>query len=229
MEFPSEYCYIDGMNALHCVSLQGATFTHHRSEDGGLTWDTMNHSLDGVASSIEEWEFKPALADSSCSTRYRTAGPDVDMLWHVRGVQRARSGHPDLPRTGVGRPRARATTSASISPASASCRTAAWWSPTTTRPGLAVELDLPRPYCDRLIPHRRDVTHAQRVLWPVLLVLVLGLRERENGKDAFPEFELEDGLTNATVSKSMMDGEPVGLHFRRGAVTATPPWTPWTG
>ena len=89
MEFPSEYCHIDSMNALHCVSLQGTTFTHHRSEDGGLTWDTMNHSLDGVASSIEEWEFQASAGQDLfvLNVRYQdAAGPDVDMLWHVRGV-----------------------------------------------------------------------------------------------------------------------------------------------
>ncbi len=92
MEFPSEYCHIDSMNALHCVSVQGTTFTHHRSEDGGLTWDTMNHSLDGVASSIEEWEFQASAGQDLfvLNVRYQdAAGPDVDMLWHVRDVSQS--------------------------------------------------------------------------------------------------------------------------------------------
>ena len=50
-----------------------------------------------------------------------------------------------------------------------------------------------------------------RALASVLLVLVVmlaGCVSEETVEEAFPEFELEDGLTNATVSKSMMDGEP---------------------
>ena len=139
------------MNALHCVSLQGTTFTHHRSEDGGLTWDTMNHSLDGVASSIEEWEFQASAGQDLfvLNVRYQdAAGPDVDMLWHVRGVSESLEAD-TLTYLGQGdldRPRARATTSASISPASASCPTGvvvAYHDSTHEDPLFAVELDLP--------------------------------------------------------------------------------------
>ena len=42
----------------------------------------------------------------------------------------------------------------------------------------------------------------------VLVVMLAGCVSEETVEEAFPEFELEDGLTNATVSKSMMDGEP---------------------
>jgi len=43
---------VDSRNRIHCVSLQGTTFTHHVSEDGAWTWGTQNHSLDGAAGSI---------------------------------------------------------------------------------------------------------------------------------------------------------------------------------
>ena len=49
----------------------------------------MNHSLDGVASSIEEWEFQASAGQDLfvLNVRYQdAAGPDVDMLWHVRDV-----------------------------------------------------------------------------------------------------------------------------------------------
>ena len=42
----------------------------------------------------------------------------------------------------------------------------------------------------------------------VLVVMLAGCVSEETVAEPFPEFALEDGLTNATVSKSMMDGEP---------------------
>ncbi len=87
IEFPSEYCHLDRMNAVHCVSIQGTTFIHHRSHDGGLTWQMQNHSLEAVASSIEEWEFQANAGQDLfvLNVRYQDSeGPDVDIVWHVR-------------------------------------------------------------------------------------------------------------------------------------------------
>jgi len=89
IEFPSEYCHVDSLNRIHCVSLQGTTFTHHVSEDGALTWATQNHSLDGAADAIEEWEFQANAGQDLfvLNVRYQSAdGPDVDIVWHVRGM-----------------------------------------------------------------------------------------------------------------------------------------------
>ena len=97
----SEYCHIDSMNALHCVS-RGHDL-HPPPPGGGLTWDTMNHSLDGVASSIES-NSKPAPARTSscstCATRTRRSRRGHAV---ARAALKASARHPDLPRTG--RPR----------------------------------------------------------------------------------------------------------------------------
>ena len=87
--FPSEYCQLDRMNALHCVTLQSTTFSHHYSLDGGLTWQVQNHSLSESASSIEEWEFQANAGQDLfvLNARYQDIdGPDVDIVWHVRGM-----------------------------------------------------------------------------------------------------------------------------------------------
>lgn len=89
LTFPSEYCHIDALNRIHCVSLQGTTFTHHVSVDGALNWTTQNHTLEGTASSIEEWEFQASAAHDLfvLNVRYQSAdGPDVDIVWHVRDM-----------------------------------------------------------------------------------------------------------------------------------------------
>ena len=88
MIFPSEYCQIDRSGALHCVSNEGTTFTHHLSYDGGITWNEQNYTLGNIAESIEEWEFQAngELDLFTLNVRYQsTEGPDVDTIYHVRG------------------------------------------------------------------------------------------------------------------------------------------------
>ncbi len=86
VQFPSEYCQIDSAGALHCVSLDGNSFTHYLSWDGGVSWATQNYSEEHWAS-IEEWEFQAngELDLFVLNVRYQDAdGPDVDTLYHVR-------------------------------------------------------------------------------------------------------------------------------------------------
>ena len=58
------------------------------SKDGALTWQNQTYDMSSVSSSIEEWEFQ-ANGDLDLfvlNVRYQsTGGPDVDMVYHVRG------------------------------------------------------------------------------------------------------------------------------------------------
>ena len=84
---PSEYCAFDSSSHLHCVLQTGTNFLHTVSDDGGETWANQTYNLSGVAEEIEEWEFHANGVHDLfvLNVRYQSsAGPDVDIAWHVR-------------------------------------------------------------------------------------------------------------------------------------------------
>ena len=88
VQFPSEYCHYDSSGTLHCVANSGTSFTHYMSTDGALTWENHTYEMGSVSSSIEEWEFQAngELDLFILNIRYQsTEGPDIDMVYHVRG------------------------------------------------------------------------------------------------------------------------------------------------
>ncbi len=88
VQFPSEYCQIDTTGSIHCVKNSGTVFTHFISTDGAISWQNYTYEMGEVSSEIEEWEFQ-ANGDLDLfvlNIRYQsTEGPDVDMVYHVRG------------------------------------------------------------------------------------------------------------------------------------------------
>ena len=92
---PSPHLTLDSSGTLHNVQVQGTTFNHSISLDGGLTWQSHRIVIEN-ASSIEEWEFQSdghhdlaVLAVRYQSTDEITieAGtfmPDVDVVYHMR-------------------------------------------------------------------------------------------------------------------------------------------------
>lgn len=88
VQFPSEYCHFDSAGTLHCVVNSGTSFTHYMSTDGALTWQNHTYDMSSVSSSIEEWEFQAngEMDLFVLNIRYQsTGGPDIDMMYHVRG------------------------------------------------------------------------------------------------------------------------------------------------
>ena len=88
VQFPSEYCQIDSTGLIHCMKNTGTDFTHFISSDGANSWQNYTYQMGNVSTSIEEWEFQAngELDLFVLNIRYQSSeGPDVDMVYHVRG------------------------------------------------------------------------------------------------------------------------------------------------
>jgi hypothetical protein len=88
VQFPSEYCQIDSTGSIHCMKNTGTDFTHFISFDGANSWQNYTYQMGNVSTSIEEWEFQAngELDLFVLNIRYQSSeGPDVDMVYHVRG------------------------------------------------------------------------------------------------------------------------------------------------
>lgn len=88
VQFPSEYCQIDSTGSIHCMKNTGTDFTHFISYDGTNSWQNYTYQMGNVSTSIEEWEFQAngELDLFVLNIRYQSSeGPDVDMVYHVRG------------------------------------------------------------------------------------------------------------------------------------------------
>ena len=88
VQFPSEYCQIDSTGSIHCMKNTGTDFTHFISYDGANTWQNYTYQMGNFSTAIEEWEFQAngELDLFVLNIRYQSSeGPDVDMIYHVRG------------------------------------------------------------------------------------------------------------------------------------------------